>query len=140
MMDERIKNRLRRASLRATPHRIRILSLLEQEARPLSHLEILQSITEFRLDRVTLYRILASLTEAGIVHQVQGTDGIWRFCAHDETDNQCPGGHPHLLCEKCGTMMCLNHTRMQHVDVPEDFEVHHKQLIIVGLCAKCRKQ
>ncbi len=115
MMDERLKNRLRRANLRATPHRIRILSLLEQEARPLSHLEILQSVTEFRLDRVTLYRILASLTEAGIVHQVQGTDGIWRFCAHDETDNQCPGGHPHRVCEKCGTMMCLNHTRMQHV-------------------------
>ncbi len=137
-MDD-FKNRLKIAHLRITPHRIQILQTLDSAGKPLSHTEIIQSIPEEkRIDRVTLYRILASLTEAALVHQVQGTDGIWRFCTHFAENDTCPGGHPHLLCEKCGSMICLKHIKLPHIDVPDDFEVHHKQMLIVGICSKCQ--
>ena len=132
-------NRLRRAKLRTTKHRVKVLSVLELAQRPLTHLEIQQSIPDQRLDRVTLYRILSSLTEASLVHQIQGFDGIWRFCSHDDDTDLCPGGHPHLLCTKCGTMWCMPEVRLQHVDVPEGFKVSHKQMVIVGVCEKCQK-
>lgn len=130
--------RLKRAGLRATKQRIAVLVILQNENRPLSHLELLQKLCGSRFDRVTLYRILASLTESMLVHQVQGLDGVWRFCSHDETSDACPGGHPHLLCEKCGTMTCLTNCRIPHFDVPDDFQVKHKQVVISGICANCR--
>ena len=129
--------RLKRAKLRTTRHRVAVLSTLELAQRPLTHLEILQSLSDQNLDRVTLYRILASLTEASLVHQIQGFDGVWRFCSHDDATDQCPGGHPHLLCSKCGTMWCMPEVKLQHIDVPDGFHVTHKQMVIVGICDKC---
>ena len=139
-MDKIAENRLRDAGLRATKHRICVLAKLLEEARPISHLEILNLLSEYKLDRVTVYRILAMIKDAGLVHQVQGTDGIWRFCAHDEVGGKCPGGHPHLLCEVCGQMICLSDQKMPHFEVPQDFKVTHKQMLILGICAKCQAQ
>ena len=113
--------------------------MLAEAGRPMSHLEILDKIKDVKLDRVTLYRILASLKDASLIHQVQGSDGTWRFCSHDEDSESCPGGHPHLLCESCGKMMCLTNCKMQHVDVPDDFMVTHKQMLILGICKDCRQ-
>ena len=137
-IEEISTQRLKRAKLRTTRHRVRVLSVLELAQRPLTHLEILQSIPEQNLDRVTLYRILASLTEASLVHQIQGFDGTWRFCSHDDETDKCPGGHPHLLCSKCGIMWCMPEVKLQHIDVPEGFHVTHKQMVIVGVCKECQ--
>ncbi len=133
------EDRLKRAKLRSTKHRICVLSALQDAHRPLSHPEIQQILSNIKLDRVTLYRILSSLTEASLVHQVQGIDGIWRFCSHDEDSSSCPGGHPHLLCESCGMMKCLTEYKLPHYEVPEDFRVMHKQMVITGICADCQK-
>ena len=132
------ETRLKKANLRATRHRIRVLDVLSEAGRPLSHLDILEQLKDTGLDRVTLYRILSSLKDASLIHQVQGSDGIWRFCSHDENAESCPGGHPHLLCESCGRMQCLTNCKMQHVDVPDDFKVTHKQMLILGICKDCR--
>ena len=78
-----IEKTLKNAGLRTTRQRRVILELLLACGSPLSHAEILSKIEE-HLDRVTLYRTLETLRKAGIVHQVQGIDGVWRFCAHGE--------------------------------------------------------
>ena len=129
--------RLKKANLRATKHRVSVLDALSEAGRPLSHQEILDHLSGSQLDRVTLYRILSSLRDASLIHQVQGSDGMWRFCSHDEDSPHCPGGHPHLLCESCGKMQCLTHCKMQHVDVPNNFKVTHKQMLILGICSDC---
>ena len=134
------EDRLKNANLRTTRHRVRVLDVLAHAGRPMSHLEILEILGDARLDRVTLYRILATLKDASLIHQVQGSDGIWRFCSHDENAPSCPGGHPHLQCECCGRMQCLTSCKMQHVDVPEDFKVTHKQMLIIGICSDCIKK
>ena len=131
---------LKKANLHATKHRVTVLGILVSAGRPLSHVEIQDQLGTTRIDRVTLYRILTILKEAGLVHQVQGSDGIWRFCAHDAESDVCPGGHPHLLCESCGKMMCLTDCRMQHVEVPQGFKVTHKQMLILGVCEACMKK
>ena len=138
IMKKIAENRLREAGLRITKHRICVLAKLLTEARPISHLELLNLLADYKFDRVTLYRILSTLKDAGLVHQVQGTDGIWRFCAHDEINGKCPGGHPHLLCEVCGQMICLSNQKMPHFEVPSDFKVTHKQMLILGICANCQ--
>ncbi len=124
------------AGLRATRQRRLVLNLLLEKGSPLSHGEI-SSMLEEPLDRVTLYRTLQTLRCASIVHQVQGLDGVWRFCAHDPETKGCPGDHPHFLCLHCGKMFCLIDQRMQRVEVPDGMKVEGKQLVIYGCCKEC---
>ena len=129
--------RLKKANLSATKHRVTVLNILMEAGRPLSHLEIQDKLEGTKIDRVTLYRILTLLKEASLIHQVQGNDGVWRFCSHDDESDHCPGGHPHFLCESCGKMICLTNSRMQHIQVPDGFAVTHKQMLILGVCDSC---
>lgn len=127
---------LSEAGLRSTRQRRVTLELLIREGVPMSHAEI-SSLLEEPLDKVTLYRTLETLKDANIVHQVQGLDGVWRFCAHVSSPGECPGDHPHFLCLSCGKMICLPGQRMQRVDVPEGCTVEGKQLVVYGCCADC---
>lgn len=132
----RIEKILSDAGLRATRQRKVVLSLLLEKGSPLSHSEI-SSMLEEPLDKVTLYRTLQTLQTAHIVHQVQGLDGVWRFCAHDPETKGCPGDHPHFLCLYCGKMFCLTNQKIQRVEVPAGMDVEGKQLVIYGCCQEC---
>ena len=125
------------AGLRVTKQRIAVLELLIEKRAPVSHAEITAALAD-PLDKVTLYRTLQTLKEAGITHQVQGLDGAWRFCAHDNDAEGCPGGHAHFLCLSCGRMSCLTNQKLPRVEVPEGNEVEGKQLIVYGRCSGCR--
>ena len=140
MIQSSSADRLKKAHLHATKHRVAVLEVLMNAGRPLSHVEIQERLQDKKIDRVTLYRILSLLREASLIHQVQGNDGVWRFCSHDEESGHCPGGHPHFLCESCGQMICLTNCRMQHIQVPEGFAVTHKQMLILGICESCCKK
>lgn len=130
---------LARAKLRATWQRKTVLELLLKKGYPMSHGEVSAALTE-PLDRVTLYRTLQALRDAAIVHQVQGLDGAWRFCAHDTEASGCPGGHPHFLCVSCGRMTCLTDQPLQRIEMPAGVEVEGKQLVVYGRCADCARQ
>ncbi len=129
--------RLKAAHLRVTTARVSILELLEAQAVPMAHTEILSRVPD--LDRVTLYRVLDALVEADLVHRVQGIDAVWRFCAHANDVTGCPGGHPHFMCERCGAMVCLTDQVLPHVDTPRGSVVSHKQMLLVGICETCQK-
>jgi Fur family ferric uptake transcriptional regulator/Fur family zinc uptake transcriptional regulator len=102
---------------------------------PLSHAEIHAKIPD--MDRVTLYRTLSTFVDADIAHQVQGLDGMWRFCAHSRGAGGCPGNHPHFLCTVCGRMTCLLDQSMPRVEVPDECNVHGKQFVAYGICEEC---
>lgn len=125
-----------KAGLRITRQRETVLRLMLENGFPMSHAEINGTLDK-PLDKVTLYRTLQALTDAGIVHQVQGLDGAWRFCAHDAEAEGCPGGHPHFLCLGCGKMTCLSNQSIPRVEVPEGVKVDGKQLVVYGYCAEC---
>lgn len=130
---------LRRAGLRVTRQRLVVLGLLMEKDSPMSHAEITAALAD-PLDKVTLYRTLQTLGEADIVHQVQGPDGVWRFCAHSPDAEGCGGGHAHFLCLSCGKMSCLVDQRLPRVEVPEGIEVEGKQLVVYGRCPECARE
>ncbi len=127
---------LRAADLRVTPLRLAVLEHLIEAGQPLAHTDVQAALPD--ADRVTLYRTLTSFVEADIAHQVQGLDGTWRFCAHADRGDGCPGNHPHFLCTTCGTMTCLLDQRMSRVSVPDGYEVDGKQFVAYGKCPACR--
>ena len=130
------REQLQQAGIRVTAFREELMELLRREGCPLSHQEIQQRFSG-PVDRVTLYRNLELLRSHGLVHQVQGLDGAWRFCAHDVDRPGCPGNHAHLLCVACGHMECLLDQPLPRVPVAEGFEVEGKQLVVFGRCPGC---
>jgi Fe2+ or Zn2+ uptake regulation protein/uncharacterized protein (DUF4213/DUF364 family) len=131
---------LKKAGLRRTWTREVVLEALNRVDRPLSHQEIAGEAGLGGIDRVTLYRTLATLQRAGLLHRIQGVDGIWRYRGHDSRPGRCAGNHIHFLCLKCGRMSCLPEQPLPWVKEPDGAEVFGKQLVVYGRCAGCRKQ
>ncbi len=92
------------------------------------------------LDRVTLYRTLTTLQKAGLVHRVQGREGVWHFCAHMPRADRCPDNHPHFLCVQCGQMRCLTDQSIPYIAIDEGERVTGKQLVASGLCSVCAEE
>ena len=123
--------------LRRTAVREAVLRALAGRGRPLSHAELAR-VVGAGVDRVTLYRTLNALHEAGLVHRVLGEDAVRRYSSHDPDAPACPGDHPHFLCLECGRMRCLSGQALPRVTVPRGCQVRGKQLVVFGLCEACR--
>ena len=128
---------LRSAGLRCTKARESLLTLLCEAMRPLSHQDITTLPGAQHLDRVTIYRTLAALEEAGLVHRVRGMDAVWRYRGHNVKPDGCPGNHSHFLCLSCNVMYCLDDEPLPRVAVPKGAEVKGKQLVVYGNCPDC---
>ena len=76
------ETRLRDSDLRITHARTSVLATLLAASRALSHQEIQEALAD--MDRVTLYRALDSLTEAGLSHKIAGDDRVYRYSASQE--------------------------------------------------------
>jgi len=132
-----VPDRLRAAGLRRTPARLQVFARVEALGRPVSHAE-LQALPDLaELDDITLYRTLATLVEAGLVHRVHGIDGVWRYAAQPQGRAGCPGNHAHFLCTTCGSMTCLVAQPMPRVEVPAGASVEGRHFLVHGRCAGC---
>ena len=125
--------------VRRTPVRETVLRKLLDAGAPLSQKDLAATAGLERVNKVTLYRTLEILANAGIAHRVIGIDGEWRFCSHAPDDGRCAGNHPHFLCLNCGRMACLRDQTMPRVRVPEGYAIEGKQLIVYGVCPECRE-
>ncbi len=123
------------AGIRPTKARALVLAAIMEAGRPLSHPALTALLPE--LDRVTVFRSLKALKTSGLLHGIQGLDGLLRYVANPASRKGCPGKHPHFLCLECGAMTCLPEQRMPHVRVPEGSEVVGKQFLVYGLCPLC---
>jgi Fur family ferric uptake transcriptional regulator len=113
---------LRDASVRVTAARTNVLSTLLTTRAALSHQDIQDTFTE--MDRVTLYRALDCLTEAGLAHKIAIDDRIFRYSAgaehHEHNDGrghlhqhrkpQTQHQHGHFKCTRCARVFCLDDT------------------------------
>ncbi|HWZ48796.1 MAG TPA: transcriptional repressor [Herbaspirillum sp.] len=111
---------LRDASVRVTAARTNVLSTLLTTRAALSHQDIQDTFTE--MDRVTLYRALDCLTEAGLAHKIAIDDRIFRYSAgaehhehpdgsgHQHRKQQAQHQHGHFKCTHCARVFCLDDT------------------------------
>lgn len=89
---------LRDAGLRVTPQRVAVLEVLsEAGGEHLSADDVWQHLLPTSsMDRSTAYRVLADLTDAGLLTQVRFGDGVTRF----EVQSRA---HHHAVCLDCGS-------------------------------------
>lgn len=132
-----IADLLRMAGLRRTPARLAVLAAVQEIGAPTTHAQLAADPRLAGMDPVTLYRTLAALQDAGLVHRVPGTDGVWRTCPHAARQEGCPGNHAHFLCLRCGAMRCLPDQPMPRVEVPPGARVLGRHLLAFGTCEAC---
>jgi Fur family ferric uptake transcriptional regulator len=126
---------IRAAGARATPARVRVLDLLRGASRALSHQEIELSLGDALLDRVTLYRVLDWLVEAGLAHKSVDARRVSRFSAAEVRAHH--ESHAHFRCDTCGRVFCLDSVQPAIPRVPRGFRVGQVDLSVRGECAQC---
>lgn len=123
--------------LRRTRPRLQILSTLLGCDSPLTQQQIAKSLANESPDKVTIYRVLQTLLEAGLVHKAFLDGRTWHFeLADDCSEEQC---HPHFMCTGCGVTHCMPGVDVPLVKTDGGFSVKHQQIRLEGLCPQCNQ-
>ncbi len=135
-LDDKAREMLKRAKLYCTEARIAILRALLEAARPLRQDQITTPTARRTFDKVTVYRTLKSLVEAGLVHRAFTYKRAWYFELADHcTEHQC---HPHFTCTSCGVTHCLTDISLPMARIADKgFVISRQQVRLEGLCPAC---
>jgi Fur family ferric uptake transcriptional regulator len=125
---------IRGTGARATPARIRVLQILRSAPAALTHHDIERALGALTLDRVTLYRVLDWLVEAGLAHKSTDARGVFRFSVAAAGEHQT---HMHFRCDFCGRVFCLDAPPPTPPHLPEGFSLSRMDLDLRGCCAGC---
>ena len=134
--NEKINKLLNSAKLKRTESRRKILEVLLKAAGPQTADEIISAIGKSGPNRVTVYRTLESIVEAGIVHRafIDGRSQYYEL-GNKCTEHQC---HPHFVCTDCGRTRCLPEVSVPMASSPPaGFVIHRQQVRLEGLCPDC---
>ncbi len=135
-ISEKADSILKQAGLYRTQSRRVIMGLLLESDEPLSAKQIAGHLGKDAPDKVTIYRILSSLIEAGVVHKayLDKRVGFYELADHC-SDVQC---HPHFTCTQCGRTYCLFDKTVPLIHPTEKgYVVTRQKLRLEGLCPHC---
>ena len=135
-LDDKARDMLKRAKLYCTEARVAILRALLETARPLRQDQITTPSARKTFNKVTVYRTLESLVEAGLVHRAFTYKRTWYFELADHcTEHQC---HPHFTCTSCGVTHCLTDISLPMARIADKgFVISRQQVRLEGLCPAC---
>lgn len=130
---------LKSSSLSITEGRKKILSMFLQADGALSHADIEKEADE-KMDRITIYRTLQAFVSKGIIHIIPTTDNSIQYalCKDECSEGHHHDKHVHFVCNECHTTYCLDHVDIPHVKLPAGFSETQTDVIVNGLCAKCK--
>jgi Fur family ferric uptake transcriptional regulator len=133
--------RLRADDQRYTAGRRAVVEVLHEAVQPLTIPQLLERRPD--LPQSSVYRNLAVLERAGVVHRIVTTDEFARYeLAEDLTEH-----HHHVICSRCGDVTDFTMPSGLEVDLDlaaahvaqhTGFRIDHHRLDFVGLCPNCR--
>ena len=130
---------LRKAGLKATLPRIKILEILENSnQRHMSAEDVYKALLESSEDvgLATVYRVLTQFESAGLVarHHFEGGHAVFEL---DEGKH-----HDHMLCMKCGRVEefvdATIEARQKAIAAVHGFAITDHSLYIYGVCRNCQ--
>lgn len=129
---------LDKAGIKATPHRLAVLRAVLEAAGAVTAPDMEDRLVHGGegMNRVTLYRTLELLTEAGLLRRTNGPGRAFQYCLGH--------GHGHFHCRKCGRTQCLDPVRFNPAllmgALPDRVEIEEVEVRLDGLCASCRNK
>ncbi|MBK8503217.1 MAG: transcriptional repressor [Saprospiraceae bacterium] len=137
-MEDKILEMLQKADLRVTRSRKEVLDIFCQSGdQAISSSDIEHNITG--IDRITLYRILKTFEESGLVHSVADGSGKTKYalCSHECSGGNHHDNHLHFYCRVCDTTTCMDHVKLPAVRLPQDYQVEEMRFVVAGVCKDC---
>lgn len=125
---------LQELGLRVTAARLAVMGFVLQSRRALSHADLESGLADRQIDRVTLYRTLDTLAEAGLLAKSIGSDRVARFVPIARGDHS---HHAHFTCDQCGRLYCLEAKPPKTTPLPAGFEADVVEVNVHGRCADC---
>ncbi len=131
---------LRKAGLKATLPRMRILQLLEENSqRHMSAEDVYRALLEAgeEVGIATIYRVLTQFESAGLItrHNFDGGHAVYEI---DQGDH-----HDHMVCTRCGKVTeFFDETieKRQHAIASQyGYDMTDHSLYIFGICPDCQK-
>jgi len=131
---------LRKAGLKVTLPRVKILQLLESsETRHLSAEDVYKALIEADEDvgLATVYRVLTQFETAGLVerHHFEGGHSVFELSTMEH--------HDHLVCSKCGLVEEFYDEVIENQQLKIakkfGFEITDHSLYLYGICGTCQK-
>jgi Fur family ferric uptake transcriptional regulator len=133
---------IRKAGLKVTLPRVKILQLLEESSK--RHVSA-EDVYRMLLDReeeiglATVYRVLTQFESAGLVcrHHFEGGQSVFEL--------NRGGHHDHIVCVKCGKVVefvdNVIEERQRAIAEKSGFRIEDHSLVIYGVCnsPKCQK-
>lgn len=129
---------LRNFDLKSTPARLTILSYLSEQQAPQAVEDIISHIASEHkaVDRVTVYRILETFFQKGLIKRLELGEGKYRYELAGED-------HHHLICESCGAIEDISDCNISELEK----EIVHKKKFLVkrhsleffGVCRSCQR-
>ncbi|MBD3750445.1 MAG: transcriptional repressor [Sphingobacteriales bacterium] len=97
--------------------------------------ELIAQLPDF--DKVTIYRILNSFLEDGIIHKAVSDDGSSYYFICKSCKEVHYHSHYHFKCSKCQKVECIE--KEIEIIIPQNYSIENTNLWITGICEKCNK-
>ena len=136
-----VQTDLKRAGLKATLPRLRILEILEGSPdRHVSAEDLYRALLTAgeSIGLATIYRVLTQFEQAGLVirHNFDSGSAVFELAASEH--------HDHLVCVRCGRVVeFVDETieeRQRMIAARNGFTMTDHSLIIYGMCPDCRPE
>jgi|SRR5215217_949358 len=120
---------------RNTPVKQAILGMLEQSATALSQ-DMIEKDLDIAADKVTIYRVLNSFCEDGIVHRAVSEEGksYYALCKGCKGEKHVHN-HFHFKCIRCEKVECLQ--ERVAIKLPERYTFATMNCWVSGYCKDC---
>lgn len=99
----------------------------------------LNSLLNYSLDKVTVYRTLKTFEELGIIHPIlDGSTHIkYALCQTSKCTSEHETAHIHFKCDSCEKTFCLNTIKIPNIELPKGFVSAKQFLSFQGKCQSC---
>ncbi len=126
-------------NLRKTPSRLELLHIFSEELRPLdvTQLHVRLEKRGVTVDQATVYRMLESFLEHGIITRFEFQEGKFRYelTAREE--------HHHLICTNCSKIEDISDCNLSGLETEirekKGFLVKKHALEFFGVCSSCQQ-
>ena len=139
MRAEDYSQRLESRGVRPTATRLLVYRALAEVRHAMSLRELDDRLNT--VDRSTIFRTLALLADAHLVHVIEDGTGValYELC-QGEDDCHPSDQHIHFYCCRCQRTFCLHSLHIPSIELPDGFCAEGVNFLVKGLCPFCAEQ
>lgn len=137
-MDLQIEKKLVEKKINPTAMRMLVLDLLLKQHAAVSLSDIEKGLEP--ADRTTIYRTLKTFEENGLIHIIEDGTGTPKYalCLEECNIHKHSHVHVHFYCLACKETFCLPDSKIPDVSLPGNFTSMEMNLLVKGVCDKCK--